>query len=66
RLYLAGSRVSFEGDWIELHQVLGVKTEGGDAGMALRPDWEPAVRGASGGLHSRASSAAASASAIWP
>jgi hypothetical protein len=24
--------------------VLGVKTERGDAGMALRPDWEPAVR----------------------
>ncbi|HEV2772945.1 MAG TPA: class I SAM-dependent methyltransferase [Thermoleophilaceae bacterium] len=44
RLYLAGSRVSFEDDRIELHQVLGVKTEGGDAGMALRPDWEPAVR----------------------
>ena len=44
RLYLAGSRVSFEDRWIELHQVLGVKTERGDAGMALRPDWEPAVR----------------------
>ena len=44
RLYLAGSRVSFDDRWIELHQVLGVKEEGGDAGMALRPDWEPAVR----------------------
>ena len=65
RLYLAGSRVSFEDDWIELHQVLGVKTEGGDAGMALRPAWEPATRGAARDLYSRASSAAASASAIW-
>ncbi|MBA3422553.1 MAG: class I SAM-dependent methyltransferase [Thermoleophilaceae bacterium] len=45
RLYLAGSRVSFEDDRIELHQVLGVKTEGGEAGMALRPDWEPAGKG---------------------
>jgi len=42
RLYLAGSRVSFEDDWLELHQILGVKTTGGDAAMALRPDWEPA------------------------
>ena len=41
RLYLAGSRVSFEQDLIELHQVLSVKTEKGDAGMPLRPDWEP-------------------------
>jgi cyclopropane-fatty-acyl-phospholipid synthase len=42
RLCLAGSRVSFGDDWLELHQILGVKTEGGDAAMALRPDWEPA------------------------
>jgi len=40
RLYLAGARVSFEDDWLELHQILGVKSEGGAAGMALRPDWE--------------------------
>ncbi len=40
RLYLAGSRVSFDGRWIELHQVLGVKTAAGDAAMPLRPDWE--------------------------
>ncbi len=50
RLYLAGSRVSFEDRRIELHQVLGVKTEDGDAAMALRPDWEPAARGASAGV----------------
>jgi len=48
RLYLAGSRVGFEDDWIELHQVLGVKTEGGDAGMELRPDWEPARASSAG------------------
>ncbi len=40
KLYLAGSRVAFEDDWIELHQVLGVKTERGEAAMPLRPDWE--------------------------
>jgi cyclopropane-fatty-acyl-phospholipid synthase len=45
RLYLAGARVSFEQDGLELHQVLGVRTEGGDAAMPLRPDWEPAPRG---------------------
>jgi cyclopropane-fatty-acyl-phospholipid synthase len=49
RLYLAGARVAFEDDWLELHQVLGVKTESGDAAMALRPDWEPARAPASPG-----------------
>jgi cyclopropane-fatty-acyl-phospholipid synthase len=39
RLYLAGSRVSFEDRWIELHQALGVKTEGGEAAMPLRAEW---------------------------
>jgi cyclopropane-fatty-acyl-phospholipid synthase len=43
RLYLAGSRVSFEQDLIELHQVLSVKTEKGEARMPLRPDWERSV-----------------------
>jgi len=40
RLYLAGSRVGFEKNHIQLHQILGVKL-GPDAtsGMALRPDW---------------------------
>jgi len=40
RLYLAGARIAFEDDWLELHQVLGVKTERGNAAMPLRPDWE--------------------------
>ena len=39
RLYLAGSRLGFEQRRIELHQVLAVRTEGGDAGMPLRPDF---------------------------
>ena len=39
RLYLAGSRVSFDDDYIELHQALGTKTEKGNSGMPLRPDW---------------------------
>jgi cyclopropane-fatty-acyl-phospholipid synthase len=39
-LYMAGSRVSFERDRIELHQLLGVKVGAdGDAAMPLRPDW---------------------------
>ncbi len=39
RLYMAGSRVSFSEDYLELHQMLGVKTEQGESGMPLRPDW---------------------------
>jgi cyclopropane-fatty-acyl-phospholipid synthase len=39
RLYLAGSRVSFEDRWLELHQTLGVKAEDGDAAMPLRAEW---------------------------
>lgn len=42
RLYLTGARVSFSEDYLELHQTLAVKTEDGDAGMPLRPDWERA------------------------
>jgi len=39
-LYLAGSRLGFEDDHIELHQVLGVKlSEDGTSGMPLRPTW---------------------------
>jgi cyclopropane-fatty-acyl-phospholipid synthase len=42
RLYMAGSRLGFERNWIQLHQILGVKVEsGGRSGMPLRPDWEP-------------------------
>jgi cyclopropane-fatty-acyl-phospholipid synthase len=43
RLYMAGSRVGFERNQIQLHQMLGVKLDsGGEAGMPLRPEWEPA------------------------
>jgi cyclopropane-fatty-acyl-phospholipid synthase len=38
-LYLAGSRLGFERDEIELHQVLATKTADGLSGMPLRPDW---------------------------
>ena len=47
RLYLAGSQVGFElRDALELHQVLGVKTERGESGMplgghSLRPAPQP-------------------------
>jgi cyclopropane-fatty-acyl-phospholipid synthase len=43
RLYMAGSRLGFERNQIQLHQMLGVKLgERGESGMPLRPDWEPA------------------------
>ena len=43
RLYMAGSRLGFDRNQIQLHQILGVKLgEHGEAGMPLRPDWEPA------------------------
>ncbi|HET7303042.1 MAG TPA: cyclopropane-fatty-acyl-phospholipid synthase family protein [Segeticoccus sp.] len=39
-LYLAGSRLSFERNRIQLHQVLGVRVDpDGDAHMPLRPTW---------------------------
>jgi cyclopropane-fatty-acyl-phospholipid synthase len=42
RLYMAGSRLGFERNQIQLHQVLGVKLgANGRSGMPLRPDWEP-------------------------
>ena len=41
RLYLAGVRLAFEGNGIQLHQVLGVKPhDDGRSDMPLRPDWE--------------------------
>ena len=41
RLYMAGSRLGFERNQIQLHQVLGVKLDpDGASGMPLRPDWE--------------------------
>jgi cyclopropane-fatty-acyl-phospholipid synthase len=39
RLYMTASRLGFERRTVELHQVLGVRTEDGDAGFPLRPDW---------------------------
>jgi len=44
RLYMAGSRLGFERNQIQLHQVLGVRLgENGKSGLPLRPDWEPAA-----------------------
>jgi cyclopropane-fatty-acyl-phospholipid synthase len=41
RLYMAGSRLGFERNTIQLHHILGVKLEAGaDARMPLRPDWD--------------------------
>jgi cyclopropane-fatty-acyl-phospholipid synthase len=42
RLYMAGSRLGFERNQIQLHQVLGVRLRAaGESGMPLRPGWEP-------------------------
>ncbi|HEX9030226.1 MAG TPA: cyclopropane-fatty-acyl-phospholipid synthase family protein [Streptosporangiaceae bacterium] len=42
RLYMAGSRLGFEQNQIQLHQILGVKLDAdGRSGMSLRPEWEP-------------------------
>ena len=41
RLYMAGSRLGFDRNQIQLHQVLGVKlASDGTSGMPLRPNWE--------------------------
>jgi cyclopropane-fatty-acyl-phospholipid synthase len=41
RLYLAGVKLGFERNTVQLHQVLGVKLHpDGRADMPLRPDWE--------------------------
>ena len=37
--YLAGSRLAFERNDIQLHQLLLTRTVGGDSGFPLRPDW---------------------------
>ncbi|MBB5805783.1 cyclopropane-fatty-acyl-phospholipid synthase [Saccharothrix ecbatanensis] len=39
RLYLAASRLGFERNNIQLHQVLGVKLDGATSHMPLRPEW---------------------------
>lgn len=45
RLYMAGSRLGFERNVVQLHQILGVRLGSeGQAGMPLRPDWEPLGR----------------------
>jgi cyclopropane-fatty-acyl-phospholipid synthase len=40
-LYMAGSRLGFETNVVQLHQVLAVKLDshGGDSGLPLRPWW---------------------------
>jgi cyclopropane-fatty-acyl-phospholipid synthase len=42
-LYMAGSRLGFETNIVQLHQVLAVKLDsrGGDRGLPLRPWWTP-------------------------
>src|SRR5580700_8261452 len=41
RLYMAGSRLGFDHNVVQLHQILGVKLQAdGISGMPLRPDWE--------------------------
>jgi cyclopropane-fatty-acyl-phospholipid synthase len=46
RLYMAGSRLGFELNWIQLHQVLGVKPHAdGRSDMPLRPSFEPPFAG---------------------
>ena len=43
RLYMAASRVGFDLNRVELHQVLGARlTPDGRSGMPLRPEWETA------------------------
>ncbi len=44
RLYMPGSRLAFERNEIQLHQVLGVKTDAGRSGMPLRPGWDVPAR----------------------
>jgi cyclopropane-fatty-acyl-phospholipid synthase len=38
-LYMAGARLSFEENSLQVHQVLAVRTTDGAARMPLRPDW---------------------------
>jgi len=41
RLYMAASRLGFHRNFLQLHQILGVRDDGSRSGMPLRPDWEP-------------------------
>jgi cyclopropane-fatty-acyl-phospholipid synthase len=55
RLYMAGSRLGFERNQIQLHQMLGVRLEAdGKSGMPLRPDWEGAAKPAAELIAARA------------
>ena len=40
QIYLAGSRLNFERDEIELHQILGVRLDGKNAHFPLRPQFQ--------------------------
>jgi cyclopropane-fatty-acyl-phospholipid synthase len=43
RLYMAGSRLGFDRNVVQLHQILGVRLGAeGISGMPLRPDWDAA------------------------
>ncbi|PSL00731.1 cyclopropane-fatty-acyl-phospholipid synthase [Murinocardiopsis flavida] len=44
RLYMAGCVLGFERNVVQLHQILGVKLDGADARMPLRPAFEPEPR----------------------
>jgi cyclopropane-fatty-acyl-phospholipid synthase len=49
RLYMAGSRLGFDRNVVELHQILGVRLDAErKAHMPLRPDWEVAAAPVSG------------------
>ena len=39
RLYMAGSKLGFDRNVVQLHQILAVKLDGYESGMPLRPDW---------------------------
>ncbi len=44
RLYMAGSRLGFERNAVQLHQILGVKLDAeGNSRMPLRPAWDAAA-----------------------
>jgi cyclopropane-fatty-acyl-phospholipid synthase len=43
RLYMAGSAVLFETGNIQIHQVLGTRSDGGRSGMPHRPGWDRAA-----------------------
>lgn len=49
RLYMAGSRMGFERNVVQLHQILGVRlSAAGESGMPIRPDWEQAATALAG------------------